>query len=114
MGYISIMIDMTIRSASQTHEATDITNLLKVLADENRLKIITCLSSGEKCVCQLADALDIPQNLISHHLKVLKTNRLVSDERRGRWVYYSLKDKRLSDFVARAGEFCGCDDMNCP
>lgn len=101
---------MTRTLTTQVNDAADITKLLKILADENRLKIIACLASGEKCVCQLTDSIDIPQNLMSHHLKVLKDNGLVADERRGRWVYYSLKDKRLNSFLGQAGGFCQCDE----
>ena len=108
------MIDMTNVKAPETRETADITKLLKILADENRLKIIACLASGEKCVCQLTAAIDIPQNLMSHHLKVLKANGIVAGEARGRWVYYSLRDKRLNDFLGQAGEFCRCDEPSCP
>ncbi|HEB12420.1 MAG TPA: ArsR family transcriptional regulator [Actinobacteria bacterium] len=107
------MVDMTNALAPQTTRTAEITKLLKILADENRLKIILCLSSGEKCVCQLTDAIDIPQNLMSHHLKVLKANGIVAGETRGRWVYYSLIDKRLNDFLGQASTFCHCGEPTC-
>lgn len=109
-----MVIDMTQVMAPERQRTASITKLLKILADENRLKIITCLASGEKCVCQLVAALDIPQNLMSHHLKVLKDQGLVSDERRGRWVYYSLRDKRLTNFLEQADQFCNWDKLPCP
>ncbi|MCX6737477.1 MAG: metalloregulator ArsR/SmtB family transcription factor, partial [Candidatus Parcubacteria bacterium] len=46
--------------------------LLKAVADENRLQILQMLQSGEKCVCEIWKHLGLSQNLISHHLKVLK------------------------------------------
>lgn len=93
----------------ESQQDNNIVSLLKVLADENRLKIISCLSSGEKCVCQLTEAMDIPQNLMSHHLRVLKDIGLVSDERRGRWVYYSLLKNEISQLLNRIEDLCDCE-----
>lgn len=109
-----MVIDMRNPEVLEARETADITRLMKILADENRLKIIACLASGEKCVCQLTDAIDISQNLMSHHLKALKAEGLVMDERRGRWVYYSLRDKRINSFLGQAGKFCNCSKPVCP
>lgn len=46
-------------------------DFLKALSDENRLHILCFLRKGEKCVCEIVGFLDLPQNLVSHHLKVL-------------------------------------------
>lgn len=45
---------------------------LKTVSEENRLKILCFLKSGEKCVCEIEEFLHLPQNLVSHHLKKLK------------------------------------------
>lgn len=89
------------------------TKLLKILADENRLRIIACLSSGEKCVCQLTEAIDVSQNLMSHHLKILRKNGLVKCDRRGRWVYYSLNVEGLSDLLDLTRIVCDCSKNDC-
>jgi len=104
---------MSIAVKEEQESLARVQRLLKVLADEKRLKIISCLASGEKCVCQLMEAVAIPQNLMSHHLKVLKLQGLVEDERRGRWVYYKLKDKRLNELLRLAGAFCQCQPKPC-
>jgi ArsR family transcriptional regulator, arsenate/arsenite/antimonite-responsive transcriptional repressor len=62
----------------------------RALGDETRLKILECLSEGEQCVCDLTDALEAGQSLMSFHLKTLKDAGLLHDRRQGRWVYYSL------------------------
>jgi ArsR family transcriptional regulator len=62
----------------------------RALGDETRLKILERLSEGEQCVCDLTDALDSGQSLMSFHLKTLKDAGLLRDRRQGRWVYYSL------------------------
>ena len=69
---------------------------LKAIADDNRFKIITFLKDGEKCVCEIWQELDLPQNLISHHLKVLKDNNILFDRRDGQKIYYKLNNKVLS------------------
>jgi ArsR family transcriptional regulator len=76
---------------------TDVTNIPRIaalcnaLADEARVEIVVRLLDGEKCVCDLMDALDAAQSRLSYHLKVLKDAGLVTDRREGRWSYYTLE-----------------------
>lgn len=75
--------------------------LLKLVGEENRLRMLCILGSGEHCVCEIMEHVDISQSLISHHLADLKTAGLVADEKRGLRVYYRLTktgDKILSLF----------------
>jgi len=65
-------------------------DFLKAIADDNRFKIITFLQGGEKCVCEIWKELDLPQNLISHHLKILKDNKVLLDRRDGQKIFYKL------------------------
>ena len=74
--------------------------LFHALSDRTRLSIIQRLRLGERCVCDLTDALDAAQSRLSFHLKVLKDAGLVSDRREGRWMYYTLNTEAL----AEAGE----------
>ena len=66
------------------------TDLLRALADEERLRILTLLSDEpeEVCVCELVDALRLPQYQVSRQLAVLRDADLVGGEKRGTWVYY--------------------------
>lgn len=73
---------------------------LKALADDKRLRIVTLLADGERCVCELQDALDAGQSLLSFHLRTLKEAGLVSDRREGRWVYYALKQETMCEIEA--------------
>jgi len=70
--------------------------LLKALADDNRLRILDHLRSGECCVCELMEELDIAQSLLSFHLKTLKDAGLITDRREGRWAYYALDRDALA------------------
>lgn len=65
-------------------------HLFHALSDETRLAILDLLRDGERCVCELTDALDAQQSRLSFHLKVLKEAGLVSDRREGRWAYYQI------------------------
>ena len=67
-----------------------IAELCNALADEARVEIVVRLLDGEKCVCDLQDALDAGQSRLSYHLRVLKDAGLVTDRREGRWAYYVL------------------------
>ena len=56
-----------------------------------RLRCLLLLQmERELCVCELTHALDIPQPMISRHLSLLRSNRLVSERRAGQWVYYRI------------------------
>ena len=63
------------------------------LADPTRLLLASSLrASGELCVCDLAWVAERPQNLVSHHLRRLRTDGLVRSRRDGKMVLYSLTD----------------------
>lgn len=86
---------------------------LKLIAEENRLKIVCLLAQSELCVCDIWGALNIPQNLTSHHLKALKKYGLISSRKEGLNVYYSLnKDslqgskKLLNEFLTAQKKYC--------
>jgi len=69
------------------------TDFLKIISEENRLKILSLLQKEEKCVCDIWQYLKLPQNLTSHHLKVLKDCKLVSSKQKGLKVIYSINKK---------------------
>jgi len=81
-------------------ERTTSSQLFHALSDETRLEILRRLRLGERCVCDLTDALDAAQSRLSFHLKVLKDAGLVTDRREGRWMYYTLDREALT----RCGE----------
>jgi len=65
------------------------------LADPNRIMILYELSAGPKNVSELCSALNLLQPLVSRHLKILRERGMVTTERRGTLVIYSLADVRL-------------------
>jgi DNA-binding transcriptional ArsR family regulator len=73
--------------------------LAKSLSDENRLRILLCVSNGKKSVSSIVEELNLSQPLVSHHLKELKRSLLVRIERSGPFIYYELADSRILDVV---------------
>ena len=70
--------------------------LLKAVCDPDRLRLVLQLKQGKKNVSTLADALGAEIVNISHHLGVLRGNKVVRDEKVGRFVYYSLNPDVIS------------------
>lgn len=72
----------------------------QAVAEETRMGIVQHLAHGERCVCELQDAMDAAQSRLSFHLRKLKDAGVVSDRREGRWVYYSLVPEALEEMQA--------------
>lgn len=68
----------------------EIMEVLKALADENRLRILCALRGGEFCVCQIIALLELAPSTVSKHLTVLRAARLVDSRKDGRWIHYRL------------------------
>jgi len=75
--------------------------LFKALADKTRLKILMLLDIREMCVCEIMVALNLTQPTASHHLGILESVGLVKDRREGKWVFYSLKNKRIMKLIKK-------------
>lgn len=67
----------------------------QALADEKRVRVLELLGEGELCVCELTEALDLSQPLLSFHLRTLREAGLVRTRKKGRWVHYSLDRTKL-------------------
>ena len=93
------------QNKESTAELSKTVEFLKVVAEENRLKILCMLRAGEKCVCDIWQFLDLPQNLASHHLKVLKDFGLVEDRKEGLRVYYSINKKEINKYNSLLNKF---------
>ncbi len=60
----------------------------RAVADPTRLRILNLLRGGERCVCELVEALGVPQPKASRHLAYLRRAGLVSVRKQGLWSYY--------------------------
>jgi ArsR family transcriptional regulator len=66
--------------------------VFKALGDENRIKILELLMTGEKCACKLLDELNISQPTLSHHMKLLCDAEIVNCRKEGKWSYYLISE----------------------
>jgi ArsR family transcriptional regulator len=79
----------TVKNSEQ--DLQDALNLLGLLSNPIRLKIALLLSKREMRTCHLESVLGAEQTLISHHLRAFKDLDMLSENRRGKWRYYSIK-----------------------
>ena len=80
-------------------EVENLARTLKKISEPNRLKILCLLKDGEKCVCDIWQCLKLPQNLVSHHLKVLRDLNLISSKKIGLKVFYKLNQKVVKKYL---------------
>ncbi|MBD8026202.1 winged helix-turn-helix transcriptional regulator [Ureibacillus sp. Re31] len=66
---------------------------LKALADKNRLIILSCLKSGEVCVCDLVEVLGLSQPAVSQQLKKLEQAEIVTSRKVATWKHYRIVDE---------------------
>ncbi|MBW4600466.1 MAG: metalloregulator ArsR/SmtB family transcription factor [Calothrix sp. FI2-JRJ7] len=78
-----------------TDKAQQMAEVFSLLADTNRLRLISALASQELCVCDLAAVTKMTESAICHQLRLLKAMRLVNYRREGRNVYYTLADGHI-------------------
>ena len=71
----------------------------KAFSDKNRLKIVSFLSEGQKNVSEVADKLNVEENLASHHLRVLAALGFLKNDKKGREVYYRINDSKFIALV---------------
>ena len=81
------------------------TRVMKALADETRLRLMNILLAAKVplCVCEMVDALSLPQYQVSRHLLILKNAELVKVEKEGTWAYHSVEKE--NDANATVFEF---------
>jgi len=83
--------------------AQQVASLFAILADPTRMQVVYALlnsSVGELCVCDLAAGLGRDDTTISHQLRVLRNNHIVTTRKVGRVVYYRLVDEHIRQILA--------------
>ena len=64
--------------------------IFKAFCDENRIRILKLLLSGEKCGCKLLEEIHVTQPTLSHHMKILCDSGIVVGRKEGKWTHYSI------------------------
>lgn len=70
--------------------------VFKAFCDENRLRILELLQSGEKCACVLIEKMEIGQSALSYHMKILVESGVVESRQEGKWTHYKISEKGSS------------------
>ena len=83
-------------------EIQDLSEIFKLFADETRLRIICAILNTELCVCDLCELLNLNQSAVSHQLQLLRSSKLVKYRKKGKQVYYSLKDEHIENIIKMA------------
>jgi ArsR family transcriptional regulator, arsenate/arsenite/antimonite-responsive transcriptional repressor len=79
-------------------EADKLAQAFAALADPVRLRLLSFIAAaGEVCSCDLLVPLDRSQPTVSHHTKVLADAGLITGEKRGRWVWWSVAPARVAE-----------------
>ena len=81
--------------------------IFKALGDETRLKILTMLTKGRTCACKILEEFHFTQPTLSYHMKQLTDSGLVSADKDGKWVYYTINKERadlLREFITKVNE----------
>ena len=77
-------------AVSEEQSLNNLTMLFRLLSDKTRLQIVMLLANGERNVTSLCEELKLPQPTVSHHLGLLRMNRLITPKRQGKQVIYAL------------------------
>lgn len=90
-------------------KAKKLAELLKILANENRLLILCALIEGAKTVSQIGECVSkISQSALSQHLTLLKTAGILDSDKQGINVTYSISDRRVEEVIATLRKYY-CD-----
>ena len=92
--------------------------IFKAFCDENRIRIIKLLRSGEKCACKLLEEINVTQPTLSHHMKILCDSGVVVGRKEGKWMHYSISAEGTKVATELLKELTstsrGCENKSCP
>ncbi len=85
--------------------AAAVERFLKVLGDDNRLRILQALDDGERSVSEILERTGLPQTLASFHLRILREAGVLTTDRRGPFIYYRLADPSLLNLLEGCAKY---------
>ena len=101
------MDDLAITAEAMDKAADEAAEVMKVLSNPARLRILCALLPGERCVGELEEMLGASQSYVSGQLARMRSEGLVSCDREGRTIRYRLADPRVGPILERLYEvFC--------
>lgn len=90
-----VQADAAARALPSETVLEELASLYKLFGDGTRLRILTLLSEGEFCVCDLARLLGATDSAVSHQLRILKQGKLIRSRREGKIIVYALADDHV-------------------
>jgi len=87
-------------------ETERISQLLKLVAEPSRLRLLQVLIHEEVCVCDLAEILDMTPSAVSHQLRLLRGAGIVKPRREGKTIWYKLTDLDVRNLLVHLEEVC--------
>ena len=100
-----------VRAAMPDENVTaDLSDFFKVFGDSSRMRILFALDRRELCVCDLSAALGMTKSAVSHQLRFLRANHLVTSRLSGKNIFYSLADEHVRDIIEIAVEHLAEED----
>ena len=82
--------------------AVQVADIFSALADPSRLRIISALTHERLSVSEICEMVGMSQPAVSHHLRLLRDQRIVRADKDGKHVYYCLDDAHIHDLLTRA------------
>lgn len=93
-------IDVVKKVQKENEETIDkMANILKILGEPSRMKIVLALRYGELCVYHIVSAVNLTQSSVSHQLRILKDNNIVKSRKDGQNVIYYLYDDHIMQII---------------
>ena len=91
--------------------------IFKAFGDENRIRIIKLLRTGEKCACKLLEEIHVTQPTLSHHMKILCDAEIVIGRKEGKWTHYSISEngvEQAKECLEKLTSLsCICENKSC-
>jgi len=98
---------MKIDFAAMADNVEQAEQMLKILANKNRLMILCSLQDGEMSVSELNEAVPLAQSALSQHLAALRKAKIVATRRESQTIYYRVVDENVVSILATLyGLFC--------
>lgn len=87
-----------------------IAQFFALFSDSTRVRLLSALSISPLCVTDIANILEMNQTTVSHQLKILRDNKIVTYERQGKILYYKIANEKINDILLFGVEFLDSDD----
>ncbi|WP_175946263.1 metalloregulator ArsR/SmtB family transcription factor [Caballeronia sp. BCC1704] len=91
---------MSAVTALSDDQFVELAGLFRLMGDPSRLKIIAACLGAPTCVSDIAAKYGMSQPLVSHHLRLLRTTRVLRAERRGKQIFYAAADHHVKQVIS--------------